>query len=336
MKILRWSLALILVSAGLLVAGVGLAFKQFVEGPLTEEAAEGVLVIERGDTLTDVAGHMADQGLVDHPRFLVWFGRMTGDAARIQAGEFRVETSVTPAELLEKLAAGEVIQHGLTIVEGWNLGELRAAVAGHEALRHTLGSVSDAELMAEIGREAGHAEGRFLPDTYHFPRDTTDREFLRRAARAMDEKLAQAWEGRDEGLPFEDPYEALILASIVEKETAVPAERARIAGVFVNRLERGMRLQTDPTVIYGLGEGFDGNLTRAHLRSDTPYNTYTRRGLPPTPIAMPGTASLEAVVHPAETEAVYFVSRGDGTHVFSETLDEHQQAVRRYQLKEAP
>jgi UPF0755 protein len=217
-------------------------------------------------------------------------------------------------------------------VEGWTFRQLLSALRRHEAVRDTLDGLSDEAIMARLGYPGKHPEGRFLPETYQFPRGTSDLEFLRRAYDGMQRALAAAWQGRAEDLPLDSPHEALVLASIVEKETGLASERARIAGVFVRRLRRGMRLQTDPTVIYGLGEAFDGNLRRRDLAADTPYNTYTRAGLPPTPICLPGKAAIEAVMHPAHGTSLYFVARGDGSHQFSDTLEAHNRAVQKYQL----
>jgi UPF0755 protein len=262
----------------------------------------------------------------------VWLGRETDAAHRLQTGEYRITADMTPARLLETLTSGDVIQHALVIVEGQTFREVLATVRDSDALQMTLDLSDTSDIMVRLGHANEHPEGRLLPDTYHFPTGTTDVAFLQRAYNAMAEKLAAAWDGRDEDLPFRTPYEALILASIVEKETGQADERPMIAGVFVQRLRKGMRLQTDPTVIYGLGEEFDGNIRRRDLLADTPYNTYTRDGLPPTPIAMPGRHAIDAVMHPDEKGYLYFVARGDGSHYFSRTLKEHNQAVKKYQL----
>jgi len=309
-----------------------LDYRAFLRTPLDVGDEGAILEVAPGTSLRTLARDMAERGWLEHPIYLAVLARWRGDAHQIQAGEYRVESGTTPAQLLDQLVQGRVHLHSLTVVEGWTFQQLREAVAAEPALRHTLTDASDEEVMEAIGHPGVHPEGRFYPDTYHFPRGTTDREFLRRAYATMQRRLEQEWAGRSEGLPVETPYEALILASIIEKETAVDAERRRIAGVFVRRLQRGMRLQTDPTVIYGMGERYDGNIRRRDLRADTPYNTYTRSGLPPTPIALPGGASIHAALHPEPGEALYFVSRGDGTHVFSATLEEHNRAVAKYQL----
>ena len=241
--------------------------------------------------------------------------------------------SLKPDDLLALLVSGKSVGYSLTLVEGWNIRQVRAAVAGHEALKQTLEGVDDVQLMELLGLPGEHPEGRFFPDTYRFTRGMRDLDFLRRAQRKMDRELAAAWAEKSEDAPLKSPYEALILASIVEKETGQADERPRIAGVFARRLRKGMKLQTDPTVIYGMGERFDGNIRRRDLREDTPYNTYVHAGLPPTPIAMPGREALLAAVNPAPGKAIYFVAKGDGSHAFSATLAEHNAAVRKYQLK---
>ncbi len=324
-------LALLLVAVAAGALWLKLDYDRFLETPL---AVDSPLVFEiaRGDSLQGVARGLAAEGLLERPGYLVWLGRESGLAGRIQPGEYRIEPGVRPAQLLERFTRGAVIQYPVTIVEGWTVPQLRAYLRGLEFLQHTLDGVPDADLLATLDLPPGHPEGRFLPDTYHFPRGTPDRAVLRRAYQAMADYLAKVWERRDPDLPLKTPYDALILASIVEKETGLASERPQIAGVFIRRLQRGMRLQTDPTVIYGMGADFDGNIRRRDLRRDTPYNTYTRKGLPPTPIALPGRAAIEAVLHPAPGDALYFVARGDGSHQFSATLAEHNRAVRKYQL----
>ncbi len=297
-----------------------------LEAPLTYELAPGSNFIR-------VVNDLARQGVVDRPRWLRWYGRLSGQASRIKAGEYLFEPGVTPRGLLEVMVRGRVRQHALTIIEGWNFRQLMAAVNAHPALRHTLQGLDDAAIMARIGHPGEHPEGRFLPDTYHFPRGMTDADFLARAHAAMDRVLAEEWANRAPNLPLKTPYEALILASIVEKETGLASERSAIAGVFIRRLEKGMRLQTDPTVIYGMGDAYRGNIRKQDLLTDTPYNTYRRAGLPPTPIAMPGRDAIHATLHPDDSDNLYFVSRGDGSHHFSATLEEHNRAVIKYQLK---
>lgn len=294
-----------------------------------------VLEVESDTNLRNLADTLVQRGWLEHPYYLRFHARRTGSGSRIQAGEYALEPGITPLQLLGKLVAGQVIQHSLTIVEGWSYRDLFQAVQRHERVKQTLAPAlidDPAGLMQALELDADHAEGQFFPDTYHFPSGTTDAEFLRRAYRTMQDILAEEWQQRASGLPYENAYEALIMASIVEKETAVPDERADIAGVFVRRLEKGMKLQTDPSVIYAMGREYDGNIRRKDLALDSPYNTYTNTGLPPTPIALPGRKAIHAALHPAAGKTLYFVSRGDGSHYFSETLKEHNRAVAKYQL----
>jgi UPF0755 protein len=297
--------------------------------------ADGLLYeFSSGASLSRLAHDLADRDVIEQPRLLILLGRQMDLAHRLQAGEYRLREDMTPADLLNALAEGDIEQYSLTVIEGQTFRELLAAVRASDVIVSTLETDNPDEIMSRLGHPGEHPEGRFLPDTYLFPRGTTDVGFLQRAYDAMQQRLASAWQDRDEGLPLESPYEALILASIVEKETGRADERPRIAGVFIQRLRKGMRLQTDPTVIYGMGESFDGNIRRRDLRTDTPYNTYTRDGLPPTPIALPGAAALEAVMHPDESGYLYFVATGDGqgSHYFSRTLKEHNMAVKKFQL----
>lgn len=289
--------------------------------------------VRPGQSFAAVANQLVQRELVTDSTRLRLHARWHGYADRVQPGEYALEPGLTAAELVRRMARGQVIQYQFTIIEGWNFSTLREQLGLHPAVTPTLpADATDSEIMAAIDRDEVAAEGRFLPETYQFPRGTRDIDILRRANRALERELTRAWEQRVGQLPLDEPDEALILASIIEKETAAPEERRRIAGVFVRRLEQGMRLQTDPTVIYGLGDRFDGRLRTRDLREDTPFNTYTRHGLPPTPIAMAGRASIHAAVDPLPGDALFFVSRGDGTHHFSATYDEHRQAVRRYQL----
>jgi UPF0755 protein len=332
-RVLLWLLVLGLIAGGAALAIGGVLYQQFASRPLA--VAEGsVLEIQRGDGFRQVVGRLRQSGIEDgHPllwRVLAWD---LGVLRRLQAGEYVLVDGQTPRQLLQRIERGDVIQYRFTIVEGWNFREVRAALATNALLGQTLPGLSDAEVMRALDAEGVHPEGRFLPETYQFTRGMTDLDLLRRARVAMDQALEAAWAARSPETPLRNAEEALILASIIEKETGVPDERRQIAGVFARRIRLGMRLQTDPTVIYGISD-FDGNLTRAHLTTDTPWNTYTRSGLPPTPIAMPGREALLAAVDPAPGNTLYFVSRGDGSHVFSATLDEHNAAVRRYQLRQ--
>ena len=326
-------LGLALIGVAILGIWLLMGFQSFRQTPLDIPASGVGLVVKPGTSLRAVADRLAELKVVDRPLYLVILGRYLALDSRLKAGEYDLAQGVTPEQLLQQLAEGSVVQHGITLIEGENFQQMMARVHRDPVLEHRLRSVALDDIMSAIGYAGVHPEGRFLPETYHFPRGTTDIELLGRAYSEMDRFLGQAWPERDEDLPLSTPYEALILASIVEKETAVPEERARIAGVFVRRLESGMRLQTDPTVIYGMGERYDGDIRFRDLRQDTPYNTYTRAGLPPTPIAMPGRDAIMAALHPADGDELYFVARGDGSHYFSETLAEHNKAVDRFQRK---
>ncbi|MFW2373241.1 MAG: endolytic transglycosylase MltG [Gammaproteobacteria bacterium] len=291
--------------------------------------------LKPGTSVSALARSLHKQNLLERPKYLSLWARISDQATRLKAGEYEFTPGLTPYALLDKMVNGKVQLYSLTLVEGKTYWQMFDQIHQSSYLKHTLSGLSDEAIMAKIGYADQHPEGRFYPDTYHFPKGLQDTEFLRRAYAEMEKRLNAAWEQRDVGLPFDTPYEALIMASIVEKETALASERKQIAGVFINRLRKRMRLQTDPTVIYGLGKDFDGDIRFRDLRSDTPYNTYTRRGLPPTPIAMPGQEALDAVMHPDTTPYLYFVARGDesGSHVFSETLEQHEQAVNQYQRK---
>ena len=315
---------------------VGWDYRSFLATPLKVPQEGWVLTVAPASSIGDIGQRLKQQGVLESPLYWQVYARFHGLAHRIKAGEYAVTPAMTPAVLLDQLVKGRVIQYALTVVEGWTFRRMRQAVCEHPKITCTLRGLAEPELMARLGHPGEHPEGRFFPDTYHFPAGTTDVAFLNRAYSAMAQRLQAAWEHRAPDLSLQTPYEALIVASIIEKETAVPEERREIAGVLLRRLGRGMLLQTDPTVIYGLGESFDGDLRRADLSRDTPYNTYTRRGLPPTPIALPGAAAMAAAVNPAPGDALYFVAAGDGRHVFSRTLDEHQRAVRRSQLKAQP
>lgn len=330
----RWlavPLAVVLLS-GAVVLYLYADFRAFLDAPLKLPAGGLEFTVPPGDSINGIARRLHEQGVLAGPWRWQSYARLTGQARRIKAGEYRLEPGTTARALLEQLVAGRVIQQALTIVEGWTFRQLLAAVAAHPKLEQTLRGLDPATVMARLGRPGEHPEGRFWPDTYFFAAGTRDVDVLRRANATLERRLRDAWAQRAPDLPLKTPYEALILASIVEKETALPAERREVAGVFVRRLRKGMLLQADPTVVYGLGERFDGNLRREDLHSDNPYNSYTRTGLPPTPIALPGAGALAAAVNPAPGETLYFVATGNGSHVFSRTLEEHQQAVRKYQL----
>jgi len=296
---------------------------------------ERMIQVERGESLMGLMRRLEAEGLIADARPVRIWSRLTDQGRQIRAGEYRLTPQMTIPDLVQKLEKGEVVLHRFTLVEGWTFKQLREALSRHDAIKQTIDGLDDEAVMSAIGSEALHPEGWFLPETYSFPRGTTDIALLSQAHDRMQEALETIWADRDAGLPLETPYEALILASIIERETGAQGERAKVAGVFIRRLREGMRLQTDPTVIYGLEDGeYQGRLRYRHLRTDTPYNTYTRHGLTPTPIAMPGKASLVAAVQPEIGDYLYFVSRNDGSHHFSGTLREHNRAVRKYQLGE--
>ena len=302
-------------------------WQRFVDHPLNPDG-EINLWLPPGSSFTYLVRQFETLGLAQPTWHWRVFGRLR--APVIQAGEYRVPAGSTIEQLLQRLETGQVREHRLTIIEGWTLSRLREELARDPRLRGRTAELDDDELMELLGCAGCFAEGRFLPETYFFTRSTEDLAILRRAYEAMERTLAEAWAGRDADLPLNSPEELLVLASIIERETGQAGERARVAGVFVRRLQLGMRLQTDPTVIYGLDDDFDGRLRRVHLRTDHPWNTYTRHGLPPTPIALPGRSAVLAAARPAPGTALYFVSRGDGTHHFSDTLEEHNAAVNRY------
>jgi UPF0755 protein len=267
-----------------------------------------------------------------NPTLLTVLARLTGKSTKLKAGSYELKPGTTPLRLIEQLVRGEFAQESLAIIEGWTFRQMRQAIAEHPSLKHDTVKWSDAEILARVAPEYKNPEGLFFPDTYLFAKGSSELQIYRQAHAAMEKHLKEAWDRRDTSLPYKTPYDALIMASIVEKETGLKSDRDKIAGVFVNRLKRGMLLQTDPSVIYGMGDKYQGNIRKRDLETDTPYNTYTRVGLPPTPIALPGAASLAAALQPAQTDALYFVSRGDGTSQFSNNLDDHNRAVSKYQL----
>lgn len=289
-------------------------------------------VVKSGSTLRAFARQLYEHRVLPEPYTITWMAYLTGRTRKLKAGEYRFRAGITAAEMLDQVVAGRVIEYPLVLVEGWNFRQFMQALEAAPKLDHTLTGQGPSEIMTRIGYANLHPEGRFFPDTYYYSLGQTDVQVLNRAFQKMQALLKEEWGNRDPDLPFKSVEEALILASIVEKETGLAEERRLIAGVFVNRLRKGMRLQSDPTVIYGIGPGFGGNIRLKDLRQDTPYNTYTRTGLPPTPIAMPGRDSVKATLHPANTPALYFVSRGDGSHIFTATLEEHNAAVTKYQL----
>jgi UPF0755 protein len=288
--------------------------------------------IPKGTSFAMLARDLGNRGWIESPRLLVAWARLTGQGKNLKAGEYEVLPGMSPQALVDLFTSGRVLLHSITFIEGSTFDDMRQALARHPDVKQELQGATDAEVMRRLGAPDRHPEGLFFPDTYRFPKGTTDLDVMRLAYDRMQRELEAAWASRAPDLPLASAYEALILASIIEKETARESERPKIGGVFVERLRRQMRLQTDPTVIYGLDDSYDGNLRRADLQRDTPYNTYTRAGLPPTPIALPGLAALQAAVHPDVTGALFFVATGlgDGSHYFSRTLAEHDAAVARY------
>ena len=324
--------AFVVLLLGTSAAGAWLLY--FALTPVQVPAESRDLMVKHGRSIRGIGRDLVVAGVLREPWSFVWMARVLGRAHAVQAGNYELPEQITPYRLLEMIARGEVTQAQVTFIEGWTFAQMRTALAAHSAVRHDTTGMSDSEILQAIHAAEPHPEGLFFPDTYYFSPGTRDLKLLARAYHTMQGRLRMLWETRAPGLPYTSPYEALIMASIVEKETGLESERKMIAAVFVNRLKRNMRLQTDPTVIYGLGPAFDGNLRKIDLETDTPYNTYTRLGLPPTPIALPGQAALEAALRPAASPALYFVARGNGSSHFSDNLDDHNRAVRRYQLKQ--
>ena len=335
--VLRFLIVIILLAVAGLAIALWRDYRRFSETPLPGAHADATIDIARGARYRDIVRQLRRER-VSRAAPLYWrmLGRELGVAGRLHAGEYALPPGITPRELLRRMAAGEVVQHRFTIVDGWTFRQLRLALASDGGLAQTLPGLSDEDIAHRVGISDGRPEGWFLPETYAWVKGESDFDVLNRARAAMQKALDKSWAGRATDVKLATPYEALILASIVEKETAQANERPLIAGVFLRRLKVGMRLQTDPTVIYGLGDGYDGNIHRRDLDTDTPYNTYTRDGLPPTPIALPGMPALEAALHPAPGDALYFVARGDGSHEFTPTLEAHNRAVQKYQLHRNP
>jgi len=333
LRILGWLFLIGLLAAGSIGFWGWNDYQTFLQQKRVIPGEARSFVVQRGWSAKRVANEFTRLGIIEKPHWFEVYSRASKLAPSIKSGEFQLPEEATVPELLDVLVAGKTVQYSHTIIEGHSWKQVRAQLATASDLVQTINDMDDDAVMTELGLGGQHPEGLFFADTYAFPRNSSDVEYLRRANEALTKVLEEEWEGRQEGLPFENPYEALVLASIVEKETAVPAERPEIAGVFVSRLRKRMRLQTDPTVIYGMGDAYDGNIRRKDLTTDTPYNTYTRGGLPPTPISMVGRDAIHAVMHPIDTSALYFVARGDGTHQFSETIEQHNAAVRKYQLK---
>ncbi|PQJ95108.1 endolytic transglycosylase MltG [Chromatium okenii] len=332
-----WRIGLIVVflAVGTMLGIVEIDYQRFLVTPLG--VANTTVHITKGSSVRQLAERLTAQSVLKHPYYFMLLAYWQGDQTHIKAGEFAVTADLTPQQLLKRFTDGQVIEYTITLIEGRTFRQTLAVLDAHPQLcGEPLAPQTDAALMTQLGRPELHPEGRFFPDTYRFPAQTERLTVLRRALERMERIVAEEWRDRSPDVPLTTPDEALILASIIEKETAVAAERPRISGVFLRRLQRGMRLQTDPTVIYGLGERYDGSLSRADLRDVNPYNTYLIKGLPPTPIALPGRAAIHAALHPTDDDSLYFVATGDGGHTFSRTLNAHQQAVRRYLLDKKP
>lgn len=319
-----------LVVVGLVAAGGYSAW--YVATPVAVNKLPAGFEIPHGMRFRDAAQRMEESGVSVGRLQFELLARALGRAEDVKAGSYELVVAPTPMELLDKLTRGDVTHADVRLIEGWTFGQLRAALDASAFLRHDTLGLTDAQVLQRLGAGETHPEGLFFPDTYLFSKGSSELRVLQRAYQAMQRQLAREWDARAPSAPYKSPYEALIMASIIEKETGRAAEREMIAGVLVNRLRLGMLLQVDPTVIYGLGDTFDGNLKKIHLLTDGPYNSYTRAGLPPTPIAAPGLASLRAALRPAKTDAIYYVARGDGSSEFSRTLDAHNRAVRKYQL----
>ena len=328
---------LLLLEMGLVLAGLALGWSAWkinstIEQPL-QVTQERLLDVPTGTNPNRMFYRMEGDGLLKDAFWLRLYWRFNMINVPLHTGEYRLTPGMTVEDLFEVWRRGEVVQYSMTLVEGWTFRQVRTALARHEKIRQTLDGLSDSEVMDRLGHAGVFPEGRFFPDTYRFVRGMSDVELLQQAYMRLDEVLAQEWAQRTTDLPYRDPYQALIMASLVEKETGVPQERGQIAGVFIRRMRLGMMLQTDPTVIYGMGERYNGRITRGDLREPTPYNTYTNAGLPPTPIAMVGREAIHAALNPAAGSSLYFVAKGDGSHIFSDDLDAHNSAVREYQLK---
>lgn len=324
-ELLLWSIFISVIIAGL--AGF------YALRPLSFTQLPYEFSLKQGSSLKSAARQMSQAGVIPSDWLFVVLARSLGKAAQIKPGNYEITEAINPLQLLDMISKGRVEQGEITIVEGISFRQLRQVLNSSASLQHDSAALSDDEILTRIGATEPLAEGLFFPDTYNFAAGSSDIAVLKRAYQLMQQHLQESWSQRDANLPLKTPYEALILASIVEKETGQAKDRPMIAGVFINRLKKHMLLQTDPTVIYGIGEKFDGNLRKRDLQTDTPYNTYTRSGLTPTPIALPGLAAIQAVLHPAQTNALYFVARGDGSSHFSSTLNEHINAVNKYQIK---
>lgn len=329
MRLIRFSLNVSLIAA--VLCSVWLFQYARTSLKLSPQAQE--IIIQPKSGLRSIANQLVEQKVLGSPWPFILLAKILEKEQNLKAGDYTLNKNITPYQLLLSLNRGKATQGSITFIEGKTFKQMREKIVRNDAIKNTTQALSDAEIMKLVGNGEAHAEGLFFPDTFYFDRGTQDTILLKRAYVSMQAKLNQAWNNRAPNLPYKNSYEALIMASVVEKETGKTSERPMIAGVFLNRLRIGMRLQTDPTVIYGMGKKYDGNIRRKDLQTDTIYNTYTRSGLPPTPIAMPGLASIEAALHPEQTKALYFVGKGDGSHAFSNSLIEHNHAVSKYQLK---
>lgn len=312
---------------------LGALLAYYAASPLRLQPNSQEIVIQPNSGLKSIANQLVEQGVLTEPWRFIIIAKLLNKEKNLQAGNYTLNRNVTPYQLLLSLNHGKATQGSATFIEGRTFQQMRDRIKKNDAIKQTITVLSEPEILKLMGSEYSIAEGLFFPDTYYFDRNTADTVILKRSYDAMQSKLKVAWERREAGLPYKNSYEALIMASIVEKETGKASERPMIAGVFINRLRIGMRLQTDPTVIYGMGAQYNGNIRKKDLLTDTPYNTYTRNGLPPSPIAMPGMAAIEAALHPEKTKALYFVGKGDGSHAFSNNLEDHNRAVVKYQLK---
>lgn len=318
----------------ILLAIVAAAFGYWAQRPILDEGQPSIeFTIAQGSSLRSSMRQIENAGVPAHPLMLTALAQLTGNSTKLKAGTYELKPGTSPLRLIQQLVRGEFAQEALVIIEGWTFAQMRAEIDAHPGLKHETLGMSDRELMTKISSEYTMPEGLFYPDTYMFAKNSSDLQIYRQAHRLMLKKLDTEWQQRDTSLPYATPYQALTMASIIEKETGRKSERDMIAAVFVNRLRVGMPLQTDPTVIYGMGESFKGNIRRKDLLTDTPHNTYTRPGLPPTPISLPGAESLHAALHPANSNALYFVARGDGTSQFSSNLADHNNAVNKYQRR---
>jgi UPF0755 protein len=328
-KLFIWASLATIIAISVLV----IQFLRFQYETVSISDAERTFTIESGSNIKTIAQQLSLEKIIDDPWLFILLAKIKGVETSVRAGEYQLQQAQSPSDLLELFTKGQSIQHSFTIIEGRTFRQMMQELQQHPIVINTLEGKSDAEIMTAIGYQGQHPEGLFFPDTYSFPKGTSDIEFLQRAYHLMQKHLQREWQDRAPDLPIATSYDALILASIIEKETGVAYERPLIASVFIRRLRKNMRLQTDPTVIYGLGETFDGDIRFRDLKKDTPYNTYLRKGLTPTPIALPGLDAIRAALHPADSKALFFVAKGDGTHYFSETLQEHNKAVSKFQLK---